>query len=283
MKIKNFILKPIFIYLVFSICFFGVNAQNLKLQQVWETPAIFETPESVIYNESQDVIYVANINGNTSEKDGNGFISELNPNGKIKTLKWIENLNAPKGLAIFEEKLYVADIDQLVEIDIKKGEILNKYDAPGAVFLNDVTSCLNGMVFVSDSRAAKIYVFHQGEIKVWMEGDPLKSPNGLLAENGKLFVGDSNIYEVDILTQEVITIIENTSGIDGLEKNKDGEFLISYWKGQIFINKNGENIKLHDSVKQEIYTADIDFALKYNLILVPTFSDNRVIAYRITE
>lgn len=258
-----------------------LNAQ--QLQKIWETSEGLKTPESVLYNEQLDVIYVANINDNPAEKDGNGFISILNPNGEIINPEWIKKLNAPKGMAIFNGKLYVADIDQLVEIDIEKGKISKRYEAPGAVFLNDVTACLNGMIFVSDTRTAKIHVLHQGEFKIWMEGKPFKSPNGLLAEKGKLYVGDENIYEVDILTQKVELLIENAGGVDGLIKNNEGEFVYSNWPGRIFISRNGESIKLLDSTDQSINTADIGFAPKYNLVLVPTFFDNRVVAYKIVH
>ena len=258
-----------------------LNAQ--QLQKIWETSEGLKTPESVLYNEQLDVIYVANINDNPAEKDGNGFISILNPNGEIINPEWIKKLNAPKGMAIFNGKLYVADIDQLVEIDIEKGKISKRYEAPGAVFLNDVTACLNGMIFVSDTRTAKIHVLHQGEFKIWMEGKPFKSPNGLLAEKGKLYVGDENIYEVDILTQKVELLIENTGGVDGLIKNNEGEFVFSNWPGRIYIFRNGESIKLLDSTDQSINTADIGFVPKFNLVLVPTFFDNRLVAYKIVH
>lgn len=258
-----------------------LNAQ--QLQKIWETSEGLKTPESVLYNEQLDVIYVANINDNPAEKDGNGFISILNPNGEIINPEWIKKLNAPKGMAIFNGKLYVADIDQLVEIDIEKGKISKRYEAPGAVFLNDITACLNGMIFVSDTRTAKIHVLHQGEFKIWMEGKPFKSPNGLLAEKGKLYVGDENIYEVDILTQKVELLIENTGGVDGLIKNNEGEFVFSNWPGRIYIFRNGESIKLLDSTDQSINTADIGFVPKFNLVLVPTFFNNRVVAYKIVH
>ena len=259
----------------------SVNAQ--KLEKVWETTAALKAPESVIYDTERDVIYVSNINGDPSEKDGNGFITVLNSDGSLKNLEWIKKLNAPKGLAIDKGKLYVADIDQLVEIDIEKGKIIKKYDAPGAVFLNDVTVCANGMVFVSDTRTTKIHVLHQNEFKVWFEGKPLETPNGLMAEKGKLLVGDKNIYEIDVLTQKVQLLIEDAGGVDGLEKDNDGNFVFSNWPGRIFIHKNGKTIKLLDSTEEKINTADIDFDLKHNLLLVPTFFDNRVVAYKIVE
>lgn len=273
-------MKTIFTVL-FAALFFAANILNAqKLEKIWETTGL-KTPESVIYYPEKDIIFVANINGDSSAKDGNGFISILNTDGKIKTLEWVKDLNAPKGMAIFKGKLYVADVDQLVEIDIEKGTITARYEAPGAVFLNDVTACMNGMIFVSDTRTAKIHVLNDGKFTVWMEGKPLETPNGLMAEKGKLLVGDKNIYEVDIQTKKVTQLIEDAGGVDGLEKNNAGDFVFSNWPGRIFIHKNGKTIKLLDTTENKLNTADIDYALKLDLVLVPTFFDNRILAYKI--
>ena len=219
-----------------------LNAQELK--QVWESSDdVLKTPESVLYDEERDVIFVANINGNPSEKDGNGFISTLNPDGTLKELNWLEGLNAPKGMAIYEGKLYVADIDELVEIDIKKKEIAKTYYAPDAVFLNDVAACQNGMIFVSDTRTIKVHVLQDGKLKVWMEGEPLQNPNGLFTEKGHLYIGDRNIYKVDIKSKKMTKVVEDAAGVDGLEKTNNGDFVFSNWPGRIWINQNGKNIK----------------------------------------
>jgi len=276
-------MKTILSGFLFVIILSAGQLQAQTLEKVWETSTEMKTPESVLYDADRDVIYVANINENPSEKDGNGFISILNPNGSVKVFKWVENLSAPKGMAVFDGRLYVSDIDQLVEIDIEKGKILNKYDAPNAVFLNDVAACMNGMIFVSDTRTAKIHVLNNGVFSVWMEGEPFETPNGLFTEKGNLYVGDKNIYEVDIESKKVTEIISDAGGVDGLEKNNEGEFVFSNWPGRIFIHTNGKNVKLHDSTEEEINTADIDFALKYNWILVPTFFDKRVVAYKIID
>lgn len=264
--------------LIFGLGITVSNAQ--RLEKVWETTNELKTPESVLYDDERDQIYVSNINGSPAELDGNGFISILDSTGKIKNLKWVTGLNAPKGMAIYKTKLFVSDIKQLVEIDIKSGKILKKYDAPNAVFLNDV-STYKKTVFVSDTRTAKIYILKNGEFKVWMEGKPLENPNGLLVENDKLYIGDNNIYKVDIATLKTEVLIENTGGVDGLEKNREGDFVFSNWPGRIYINKNGKNIKLHDSTAEKRNTADLDFDLKHDLILVPTFFDNRIVAFRI--
>ncbi len=259
----------------------GLSAQ--KLEKIWEISDGLKTPESVIYNQDNNLIYVANINGQPAEKDGNGFISVLTADGKMKKAEWVTGLNAPKGMAIFKNKLYVSDIDELVEIDIEKAAIVARYNAPGSIFLNDVTVTANGTVFASDNRAVKIYILNDNKLSVWKESDPFKNPNGLFAEGEKLYVGDVNIYEVDLKTKATKVLIEDAGGVDGLDKNAKGEFVFSNWPGRFFIQRNGKTIKLHDSVEQEINTADIDFAIKLNLVLVPTFFNNKIVAYRIVD
>lgn len=259
----------------------GISVSNAQhLEKVWETDGLI-TPESVLYDSESDIIYVSNINGDPTEKDGNGFISILEPGGKIKTLKWVTGLSAPKGMAIYKGKLYVSDIDELVEIDIKKGKIRNKYKADGAVFLNDVAACMNDMIFVSDTRTAKIYALNDGKINVWFDGKPLEAPNGLMTEHGKLYVGDNNIYEIDIPSKKTTLLVKDAGGVDGLEKNNDGDFVFSNWPGRIFIQKDGKTIKLLDTTAEESNTADLDYDLKHDLVLVPTFFKNQVIAYKI--
>ncbi len=109
-----------------------MTAQSLK--PVWKTPQVLKTPESVYYNAQTRQIYVSNINGKTAAKDGNGFISLLDPNGKILKLKWVTGLNGPKGMTLTGNYLYVSDIDRLAEIDIRSGQIIRFYPAPGACF-----------------------------------------------------------------------------------------------------------------------------------------------------
>jgi len=259
----------------------AVKAQ--KLEKVWETTAALKTPESVLFDEENEIMYVANINGDPTAKDGNGFISILNADGSEKNLEWVAGLDAPKGMALFEGKLYVSDIDRLVEIDVKSGKITSRYHAANAVFLNDVAACSNGMILVSDTRTAKIHALVNGSLSVWFEGEPLENPNGLFTEMGKLYVGDQNIYEMDIKTKAVKQIIGDAGGVDGLEKNNEGEFVFSNWPGRVFIHRNGKNVKLLDTTAEKINTADLDFALKLDLVLVPTFFDNKVVAYKIVD
>jgi hypothetical protein len=98
--------------------------------ELWETTGL-KTPESALPDPAGSFAYVSNIDGNTTEKDGNGFISKVSlDDGKILDLKWAKGLDAPKGMALANGRLYAADIDQLVEIDAGNDEIVARYDAP---------------------------------------------------------------------------------------------------------------------------------------------------------
>jgi DNA-binding beta-propeller fold protein YncE len=115
------------------------NASAESLSESWRVEGL-SNPESVLFDPTQNVLYVSNIAGEAMAKDGKGFISRLSPDGKILTLKWTTGLNAPKGLALVGERLFVSDIDELVAVDTKTGKIAKRWPAAGAKFLNDVAA-----------------------------------------------------------------------------------------------------------------------------------------------
>ena len=101
-------------------------------------------PESVLHDVEQDVYLVSNINGGPVERDNNGFISRVSPEGKVLELKFIEGgkgdtkLSAPKGMAIVGDTLYVTDIASVRVFDRKTGKPKGRIGAGGATFLNDI-------------------------------------------------------------------------------------------------------------------------------------------------
>src|SRR5690606_27372967 len=131
---------------------------------------------SVLYDESSGTIYVANIEGEAAEKDGKGSISIISKEGEIQEREWVNGLNAPKGMGIMDGKLYVTDIDEVVEIEIESKKITNRYPVKGAVFLNDLDTH-QGRVYVSDSRAGNIHLLENGQVTVFAEEQ--KGINGL--------------------------------------------------------------------------------------------------------
>ena len=137
------------------------------LTQVWEATGL-KQPESAVYDPAKDTIYVSNVNGEPVGKDGNGFVSKLSPDGKVTELEWAKGLDAPKGMALVGDTLYVADIDTLVAIDTASGEVKQRYPAPGAKLLNDVTADSQGRVYVTDLLTNSIWRLEGGGFAAWL-------------------------------------------------------------------------------------------------------------------
>ena len=273
MKLKNYLL-----YILLGV---GLSSSAQTLTKVWTTTAGIKTPESALFDAKSNKIYVSNIDGEPSTKDGNGFISILNADGKMEQLKWATGLNAPKGSAIYNGNLYVADIDELVIINLKDGKINHRIKVENAIFLNDVTATEDGTIFVSDTKTNKIHAYINGKMETWSEDKQIKNPNGLWADKGKLYIGTDQILEADLKTKEIKVLVDKCGGIDGLQKLDNGQFLYSNWEGRIFITKGSESIKLLDTVGDKKNTADVSFVKGKNLVLVPTFMANSVDAYQL--
>ena len=255
-----------------------------SLKQVWETDPVFKIPESVLYDQERNHLYVSNIDGKSSEKDGKGFISLLNTDGSVKELEWVTGISAPKGMGLNDGLLYVTDIDELVVIDVEKATILSRIKAEGAVFLNDIAIDQGGKVFITDMGANRIYHHEKGGnlVEVWSEAEELVSCNGLLMDRGYLLVGTKDaLLQMDRTSGEVTVLAEGTGPIDGLRSDGRGNYLISHWSGSVYIVRpGGKKAQLADVSSQNINTADIEFLPNEGLILIPSFMHNRILAWK---
>lgn len=264
---------------------------TVSLEEAWKTDTVMRTPESVLYDKEQDAIYVANINGiNKENKDGDGFIAKLSTDGSVEELQWVSGLNDPKGMGIHEGKLYVTDLDEIVEINIETGEIENKYPVEGASFLNDITVGNDGKVYATDSDKDKIHVLENGQVSTWMEDSSLQRPNGLLiAEDGELLLasaGGGFLAPIDTAQKTVQEHwVDNIPSADGIIQTEDGNYIVSTWQGEVHYVEasSGSSQKILDTKAEEINSADIGYNADQSLLLIPTFNDNRVVAYKINK
>lgn len=269
----------------------GAHAEPTLL---WETEGL-ATPESALPVPAEGFAYVSNVAGAPLEKDGNGFISKVSlADGKITEREWAKGLDAPKGMALTGGKLYVSDIDKLVEIDPKSGKIIASHEAPGSVFLNDVAADGNGHVYVSDSSTSTIWRLADGKLEKWAEGEDLKFPNGLYVEGDKLIIaawgapgtsGQSpqaaNLLQVSLADKKVSNLGDGTpvGNLDGIEPDGD-DYLVSDWvAGKVFrIGKSGKAELLLDLGQG---TADIGYDPASKTMLVPLMKDNKLRAYKV--
>lgn len=255
------------------------------------------TPESAYLEEGSGYLFVSQIDGQPNEKDGKGRISKLGLDGTVVTADWFTALNAPKGLRSFGGTLWVADLDEVVGIDVASAKENARVKVDGAVFLNDVAVGADGTVYVSDMLASKIYAIKEGKATVFAEGEQLEYPNGLFVEGERLIVGGwgskpqpdfttkvpGHLYALDLKTKQKTLITKQPLGnIDGVEQEARGGYLVTdYLAGKLIqVSPTGES-RVVRTFKPGL--ADHTFLYAQGDILIaPHMNENTVAAYDIS-
>jgi len=253
-----------------------------KLEKIWETDSVLKVPESVLFDGDNKVLYATNIDGTDPwGKDGKGSVAKVGLDGKVIATEWVSGLNAPKGMGLYKGKLYVADLNELVVIDIAGGKIDKRIVVTGAVGLNDVSISKAGIVYVSDSKSKKVFVVKEGVTELLL--DTLKGPNGVLMRGDDFYLLDAGgMYKMnkDKTLAKITDGMEG--GTDGIENISGNDFIISCWQGVVwYINADGSKQQLLDSRPDKKNTADIGIDAKNKIIYVPTFWRNTIVAYRV--
>jgi len=259
----------------------SINAQKATVQKLWATDTILKVPESVLVDDKENCLWVSNIDGASNGKDGKGGISKLSKTGTPINLDWVTGLNAPKGMAKYKQELYVADLTELVIIDIKKGVVKNKIKVEGSVFLNDVTVNKNGAVFVSDSRTGKVHRIENSIVSIEIEN--LQGPNGLLSIEDQLLILDRGSLLSVTPGGAISKIMDGMDpSTDGIERVAPNQYIVSCWNGIVyFVAAGAQKITLFDTRSEKINSADIGYDAKNKIIYVPTFMKNSVVAYQL--
>lgn len=231
---------------------------------------------------SEGRLLVSEIDGAGNVVDGQGGVALLSRDGRMIQQDWLRGLNAPKGMAIRGNSLFVADLTELVEVDLTTSKIIQRYPAKDSVFLNDVTVDAAGLVYVSDTRTNRIYRLQHGKLALWQQD--ISSANGLKATAQGLVVGAGQ--QLLLLQQDgKRTLLAEgfAANIDGVEPMADGSFIVSCWVGLIYhVSAEGQLSLLLDS-KQQFNTADIGYDAATSLLYVPTFNANSLKIYRLSH
>jgi hypothetical protein len=283
----NFIRMKNISFSLLSMLIITAGCAQHQLVKKWETDSILKVPESVLYDEGNKVLYVSNIDGTEPwGKDGKGSVGKVGLDGKIIATEWITDLNAPKGMAMYKGKLYVADLTEIVVIDIAKGKIIQRWPVSGAVGLNDITISTMGILYVSDSKARRVYtmpVNFPKKIGLLLDSNQLKGPNGLLMHGNDFYVlDDGSMYRIEKDNKRTLIADGMEDGTDGIENVQGNDFIVSCWGGTIwYVKADGTKELLLDTRKSEINSADIGYDAKNKIVYVPTFRKNSIAAYQL--
>ena len=246
-----------------------------------------------MHDAEADLYLVSNLAGKPLEKDGNGFISRVAPDGTVKELRFIEGgkrgvkLHAPKGMALAGDELYVADIDEVRVFDRSTGAPKRSIAVKGSSFLNDVSVAPDGSVYVTDSGLEQWgpYVEPNAKDAVYRldgrkavsvaSGKVLGNPNGVLADARGLFVvnkaGELCRLDAAGVRSDVVRLPK--ASLDGVVQTEAG-LLISSWDAKGVFVQRGDAFEL--LLEKIASPADIGYDAKRKRVLVPVLTESEL-------
>ena len=256
----------------------------------------FNDPESVRYDPDQDVFFVSNVAGFGSLKDGNGYISRVRAADAGNVEVFVRSgangvrLDAPKGMAIQGDTLWVTDIDVVRGFHRISGAPVATIDfsGVGAVQLNDIATGPGGELRVTDTGIEMVYegnihvgadrIFAIGPgrvIRVVAGGLHLRQPNGItwdsvgqrwLVLSFDRFAGD--LAAMHQGSDSSRTILRRGSGqLDGVEALADGRILFSSWTdSSLHAWHDGRDVRI---IRQLPEPADIGVDTRRGRVLIP--------------
>ena len=272
--------------------------ESIMFRKVGQTPDL-DGPESARYDRDLDVWFVSNVNGTPVAKDNNGYISRLRPDGAPYTLKFIEGgkkgvtLNAPKGLAISGDTLWVADIDVARAFNKRTGALIANVATQGrARFLNGAAIGPDGAVYMTDTGVLfgpkgevshpgpdQIFRVTRGGVSVALTSPALEGPNGITWDPQRQrfvvvsFLG-KGIYGWKPGDKNVEPIGSGPGQQDGAVFLPDGRLLVTSWTDSSLIVLDGGQVR---TVATKVPSpADIDVSPRDSRVAVPLLMENRV-------
>jgi glucose/arabinose dehydrogenase len=233
--------------------------------------------------------------------NGDGKVTMLNTDGTTKTLA--DKLNDPKGIDLFNNQLYVADIDQVVRIglDGAKTVFAKPSDFPEKpFFLNDIEIDGLGNVYVSDSGDDKGK--HGGIFKITPAGKVtqiINDKSGIKRPNGLLMDGPDKLLVVDLGTGKLFSVVfdgnavkpngkvtllnSGFGGADGLIRDADGILYVSDWaNGKVWqLSEPKATPQLITEGHQS--AADISLSIDGKYILMPDMKAGELVPLQIKQ
>ncbi len=257
----------------------------------------FDKPETVLHDVSRDIYLVSNIGGHPAARDDNGYISQLNPDGTVKNLRWIDGkagsfeLHSPKGMTIYDGKLYVADIDTVRIFNAATGAFIKQIAIEGATFLNDVAINKDGEIFVSESAlifkdkkfqgTGKDAIYRIGKddkVTKWKSGITLGQPNGMeFTDEQKLAVvtrGGDSFYILNQQGDVERTVKLPGQMLDGIINPAKDVFVITSWGASSIYRLSGGRVT--DQMKLPIPAANLGYDAKRKKLLLPLLLKDQV-------
>jgi DNA-binding beta-propeller fold protein YncE len=246
-------------------------------------------PQSFIADADGEQYFISNMNGDADATDNNGFITKLDRDGKIIKLDFIRGgngktvLHAPRGMAIVDHLLFVADRDSLRVFDTETGHPTQTISLAqfGPVALADVAHDGKGILYASDTQGNAVYKIdttREHAISLFAKDALLSGPRSLAVHptNGHVIVASwqkGKILELDE-RGKITELVSNSffssrfNNLGGVDFDRFGNMYVSDLTG-------GKVWRMRVNHKFDVIAefltspADISVDRKKHLILVP--------------
>lgn len=271
--------------------FFSAGA--LSAQE--SSPPLYDAPDQVVWDPSTRSWFVSNLGGGISlERDGYGWIVRLDETGAVKAPRWIENLDAPSGMVVVDDLLYVVDRDGVLEIEIATAKINHLHAIADPMFLNDVAAGPQGELYVSDFSAQRIYRIDpkRRKTELFLQSDKLDTPDGLYVDGNSLIVASwgpiidaatfatsrkGTVLSVDLDTKHIepyLTDGPKVGNLEGIAKVGD-EYYITDWMSGLVLRVGREGFEVVVSGLKN--PTDPNYSNELGVLAIPEHGTNRVL------
>jgi hypothetical protein len=260
---------------------FAVHAGGpdpLEADIAWVTSGEFCEPETVLPL-PDDTLLVSNVCG--FSEPGSGFLTLLDAQGQALDWRIVDGLDAPLGMALQGDRLYVVDSNRLILFRWPGYEPLETIELETSV-ANDLAIAPDGVIYVTDTAGHQVIKIPPGgEQSIFTGEAQFKGANGIAVENGNLYVGGERLWQVDLEDLSIETIgPEWLADIDGIEFEPDGTLQITPVAGPLVRYRSDDDIEI--LAGEGVSSANHGFSSRLKLALIPTGFDNTVIAIRVS-
>lgn len=220
--------------------------------------------------------------------EGTGYISILN-DGKVDVFIGADgHLDSPKGMAIGNDKLYIADVGKVVIYDLKDlGSTPIVVAMPsGDLFVNDIA--ISGeFAFISVTNTGKVYKLNL-ETNELADFIDVPGANGLLINGKTMYIASyppdgkttqqNVIYTVPNIDSPVLSkLMERQGQYDGLALYKSKLYFTSWENGEVgYIDLTSNTIKVLDLGDLKLQ-GPADISIMGDTLFVPDLVSSKLI------
>ena len=246
-----------------------------------------------------EALYISNFGGDTINplnKTGKGYIMKFSASKSTPLVPADGRLNAPKGMCVVDNYLFVADINSVMVFNINDVSKSQQIDFPANdSYVNDIA--VNGKnMYVTVTNTGNIYKLDVSAPSLMRHQTPkffanVPGANGIVATDSIIYVAsyptDGNttaanvIYTIKNFDKPVVSKLFNRMGqYDGLALSEDGKSLyFTTWVNGNVGRINLKDLKVENLILPLQLSGPADMSIHKGKLYIPDLPNSRILVY----